>query len=52
MEEKLEHNIKELTEYLNKPNASLDFYRVLLTRMWNEALEIGRKEGYASVRPK
>lgn len=44
METRLEANIRELTQYLDKPDASLSFYHVLLTRMWNEAVELGKKE--------
>lgn len=44
MEQRLAEHIKEITEYLKKPDADLGFFEVLLTKMWRAGVEAGIKE--------
>ena len=43
-----EQRIKELVDYLMEQPADLLFFEVLLRRTWNEAVERGRQEAYAT----
>jgi len=48
MDVRRESNIEEIVKYTNKNDVSADFLRVLLRRMWNEAVEIGMNREYES----
>ena len=38
---RFEENAKEIIAYIYKPFATNEFLKVLLRKMWNEAVEIG-----------
>lgn len=48
MDVRRESNIEEIVTYTNKKECSPEFLRVLLRRMWNEAVEFGMNKEYES----